>query len=206
MKKIVILALVAFALVTCAPAFAASTVTSGPYNITASVDGALSMSVVLYKNTVIPANVVTNMSFGSLMDVGTGTLRSSPTGSTGVGSVVALISANSHSLPYTIKQTGTAMTSGTNSLPSGACCVTPVYASADNGGLAKPAGAVLGTPGSWVATDKAIYTSETGAAAMRTVQAHYSISDDPAAGSTAGVPLSQAGGSYAGTVTISVTA
>jgi hypothetical protein len=70
-----------------------------------------------------------------------------------------------------------------------------------------PAGAALGAKGTWVSgTDKTVYTSETGTAAMRVIQNIYSITDDPAAGATTGVPLNQPGGTYTGTLTISVTA
>jgi hypothetical protein len=41
---------------------------------------------------------------------------------------------------------------------------------------------------------------------MRTIQAHYSITDDPAAGASGAVPASQPGGTYTGTVTFTVTA
>lgn len=205
MKKLLSIALVAVAVLSGAtPSFAAS-VSNGPINMSASVPGALTLSLVLKKNDFAGA-VVTSMDFGELVNVGTGTLRSSTTSTTGTGAVAAFISANSQGLPYTIKQTGTALSNGTTTLPSGACVVKPVYAAADNGGQAQPAGAVLGTGGSWVATDKVLYQSETGTAAIRTIQAYYSVTDDPAAGATTGVPINQAPGSYTGTVTITVTA
>lgn len=197
-------AFVALVLVS-APAFAATSTQSFPAS--ALVDGSLSMNIVVRKNSTAGA-VITSMAFGQLQDIGTGTLRSSATGpgNTGTGNATASITANSHGLPYSITQTGTALSNGTTTLPSGACTVVPVYAAADNGGAAKPAAAVLGSAGTWVSTNKALYTSETGTAAMRTIQAIYSITDDPAAGSTAGVPVSQAGGTYTGTITFTVTA
>ncbi len=202
MKKVIslaVLAMVAFAM----PAYAAST-SSPAITTSAQVLSALTLNVSLHKNSSTGA-VVTAMDFGSLQNIGTGTLRSSTTGSTGTGNVTAMISANSQSLPYTITQNGTNMSNGSTTLPSGALGVVPVYASQDNGGAALPAGAVLGTKGSWVG-NRTLYTSESGAAQIRVIQAIYSITDDPAGGATAGVPLNQAPGTYTGTVTITVTA
>ena len=189
-----------------APTFAA-TVVSPSYPVSALVDGALSMTIVARKNSTAGA-VTTAMNFGQLQEVVPGTLRSSATGpgNTGTGNVTVSITANSHSLPYTITQTGTSLVAGPNTIPTGACTVVPVYAAADNGGAAKPAAAVLGTAGSWVATNKSLYASESGSAAMRTIQAIYSITDDPAAGATSAVPVNQAAGTYNGTVTFTVTA
>ena len=117
------------------PSAFAATATSGPHTIRAEVDGTLTMSVVLRKNS-STGTVLTSMDFGKLVDIGTGTLRSSATSTTGTGNVTAMISANSHGLPYTITQTGTALSNGTTTLPSGACTVVPVYSALDNGGAA----------------------------------------------------------------------
>lgn len=205
MNKQLKLALLAAVLMTSvSPAFAA-TASSGPVNVNASVNGDLTLSLTMRKNSSTGATV-SSMDFGQLAETVPFELRSSTTSTTGTGSVVASVSANSHGLPYTIKQTGTALSNGTATLPSGACTVVPVYATQDNGGAALPAGASLGTAGTWVANDKVLYASETGSAAMRTIQNHYSITGDPAAGATAAVPINQAGGAYSGTVTFTVTA
>jgi hypothetical protein len=201
-KKITAIVLAAFLLAT--PSFAA-TASSGPIPVSAIVDGSLSLSVQMKKNGSLgPA--ISSMAFGTLEDIGTGTLRSSEDGSTGTGNVTVMLSANSHGLRYTITQTGTALSNGTATLPAGACTVVPLYIAADNAGLTKPAAAVVGTPGTWVATNKVLYQSETGVAAQRTIQAIYSITDDEDAGATTGVPTSQPGGTYNGTVTFTVTA
>ena len=205
MKKLIATAtLIVTVLTFASPSVFAATSSSGPYTVSASVDGTLSMSVVVRKNSSVGA-IITAVDFGKLVDIGANTLRSAATSTTGTRNATAMITANSHGLPYTITQTGTTLSNGTTTLPSGACTVVPVYATQDNGGLAKPAGAVVGTAGSWVGT-RTLYTSETGIAAMRTIQAVYSITDDPIAGATSAVPLNQAGGNYSGTVTITVTA
>ena len=203
MKKLIMIVLLIATVITLAsPNAFAATASAGPYAVSATVDSALSMEVVLKKNDSAGA-IVTDMNFGNLVDIGTGTLRSSATSTTGTGAVVAFITANSHGLPYTIKQSGQPLWNSSTSLPSGACTVVPVYAEADNGGDAQPSGASIGTAGSWVG-DRTIYTSET-AGTMKTIQAIYSITDDAAAGATDSVSLSQAGGNYSGAVIITVT-
>ena len=200
LQSLIVLAASVFA---CVPSFAAST-SFGPVSVSASVDTSLALSVVMKKNDFNGATV-SNMDFGKLVDIGTGTLRSSPTSTTGTGAVDVFLTANAHGTPYTITQTGGALSNGTVNLPSGACTVVPVYAAEDNGGAAKPSGAAIGSPGSWVSNNKVIYASEAGVAAARTVQAIYSITDDPTAGATTGVPLDQPGGNYNTTVTFTLT-
>ncbi len=192
------------------PAIFAATNTAGPYTVSASVDGTLGMTVVLKKND-WNGTTITTMDFGKLIDIGTGTLRSSSTSTTGTGAVCAMISANSHGLPYSITTTGSALANGAITIPAGACGVVPVYIAADNGGAAIPTGATLGAPGPWVGAVRTIYTSEaTNPAKLVALRAYYSITDDPAGGSSGGatgnVPLSQPGGNYTNTVTITVTA
>ncbi len=205
MKKTIGLALAVATMLLSMPfsAMAASSSTA-PITTSATVAQALTLNVLLKKNDSAGATI-SSMNFGQLVDIGTGTLRSTPTSTTGTGAVAAFISANSQGLPYTITQVGTGMSNGSASLPSGALNVVPVYAAADNGGAVLPAGASIGPKGSWVGT-RTLYTSESGTAASRTIQAIYSVTDDPAAGATSGVPQSQAAGTYTGTVTITVTA
>ncbi len=204
-----IAALTVAVLVASSSATFAATATTPSINVSASVTSTLSISADLFKNSVSAANDIpdTAMNFGTLnTNLGGGitsaNLRSTVNGSTGTGSVVALISAISSGIPYTITQTGTAMSNGGATLPAGACTVVPVYAAADNGGAAEVG--TKGTAGSWVGT-RTIYTSNA-AGDLRTIQAHYSVTDDPAAGATTGVPLNQAAGTYTGTVTFTVTA
>lgn len=203
MKKVTV-SLVALLFAFSQSAFAAS-VSKPPVNVSAIVSSSLSLNLALFKNSVAAPNDITAgnaMPFGTLQNIGTGTLRSSPTGSTGIGSVVALLSAISTGAPYTITQNGTIMTSGANTLPAGATTVVPVYSPEDNGGA--PLVGTMGTPATWVNASKVLYTSNA-AADTRVIQAHYSVTDDPAAGATTGVPLSQAAGTYTATVTFTVT-
>lgn len=210
MKKVITISLIVFAMALVAPVAFAVTASSGPFDISAEVPSDLSMTVALKQNSSTGATL-TEMDFGTLQvltNTATNgqTLRSSTEGSTGTGNVTAMITVNSHGLQYTITQTGSALSNGVTTLPAGACTVVPVYAALDNGGATLPAGADLGDAESWVATDKVIYTSEAGLAEARTVQAIYSITDDPIAGATSAVPVGQSGGVYTGQVTFTVTA
>ena len=222
MKKlmtIVTLLVTAFALVS--PSAFAVTVNSPAIPISASVDGSLTLSVTLFKDSATgpTGSALSSINFGQLqVFVNTSTsgqtLRSSDTGTGAVmGGVVALVSANSHGLPYVITQNGTSLTGTGGTIPTGACRVVPVYSSTDQlGGVPQgtiPVGASVGPKASWVGT-RTIYTSETGTAALRIAQAHYSITDDPGAYPVVTTPTAvlttQAGGSYSGSVTFTVTA
>ena len=206
MKKTLSVMMIALTAMVCVtPHAIAATDVKGPFTVSAAVPSALALTVVMKKNDFAGATV-TSMNFGNLVDIGTGTLRSSSTSTTGTGAVAVFLSANSQGLPYSITQTGAPMSNGAVNLPAGACIVKPVYAAADNGGATMPAGASLGTGGTFTsASPKTLYQSEAGGAA-RTIQAYYSITDDPAAGATSGVPLGQQAGTYSSTVTFTLTA
>ena len=206
MKKTLAVFMIAMTAMVCvAPAQAATSV-QGPFTVSAAVASALSLTVVMKQNDFNGATV-TSMNFGNLVNIGTGTLRSSATSTTGTGAVDVFLSANSQGLAYSITQTGSPMSNGSSTLPAGACIVKPVYAAADNNNVAMPAGASLGTGGTFTsASSKLLYQSELGAAQARTIQAIYSITDDPAAGATSGVPTSQPSGTYSSTVTYTLTA
>ena len=203
MKKAFAIALVMIMAIASVPsAVWAASASSAPITTSAVVDATLTLNVVLKKNDFAGATVTT-MDFGKLINIGTGTLRSSPTSTTGTGAVAAFISANTSGTAYTITQSGTAMSNGAATLPSGALTVVPTSSAADNGGVALPAGASVGTAGTWVGT-RTLYNSGAGAA-VRNVVCYYSVTDDAAAGATTGIPLSQPGGTYTGSVTITVT-
>ncbi len=185
----------------CAPVSADGS-SSDPMIISTSVDGTLVLTVAIHKNDP-GGQLVPYIVFGTLVPNGN-SLVSSTSGSSGTGAIVMLITTNSHGVPYTVTQTGTPLSNGTTTLPAGACTVVPSYSAADNSGLAMPVGAALGTSGSWVAVNKTLYTSgPTGS--LRTFQATYRITDDAGSGATAGVPLFQMLGDYAGTITITAT-
>ncbi len=195
MKKIfwITLFLVAWA----DPVFATD-ITSSAVNVVAIVDGQVSISLVLTENTSTGATL-TSVNFGELEpDSGGVTMHSAR-------NVVISITANTHGLPYVIKQTGSSLTTGSETIPPGSCVVTPVYTAADNAGADQPPGSSLGAAGSWVATDKVLYASESGTAAMRTIQNIYAITSDPGAGATSTVPSEQPGGNYSSSLTLTAT-
>lgn len=176
--------------------------TSGSILMGADVQGTIGITVTLRKNEW--GDVVNSMDFGKLIDIGTGTLRSSPTSTTGTGAICAFVRVTSPGAPYTLTQTGTALSNGSSSLPAGACAVVPVYVSTDNGGAQMPSGASLGPAGSWIAVNKLLYSSDP-LYALRTIRCYYSITDDTVAGATTGVPINQPGGTYSGTVVFTAT-
>lgn len=179
----------------------ADTASTPTFSASAVVPATIQMNVGLAQNTT-DGPALSNMNFGTLQVAGTGALRSSPNSSTGTGSAVAIISAIGSGIPYAITQTGSAPTTGVDTIPAGACTVVPVYSSADNTGASFVG--TLGAPGSWVATNKVLYTSDAEGSG-RVIQAHYAITDDPASGGTAAVPSDQPPGTYSSTVTFTIT-
>ncbi len=170
----------------------------GPITINAEIPGVFDLKVAMHKNT-STGGTVTVMNFGTLVQDPTFfDYRSSTSGSTGTGSVVALTSCQSTVGKYQITQTGTTLTKGSDTMPAGAQVVVPVYSPADNGGAAFVG--TMGTKGSWVGT-RTLYTSDA-IGSERVCQNIYSITSDPAAGATAAVPSSQPAGVYAATVTL----
>lgn len=119
---------------------------------------------------------------------------------------------------YEIKSTCLGLTNGAVSLPVGSFGLTPDYQALDRwvasdpttaqGGM--PASAVKGTPGTAILSNKLIYRSET-AASNRILRGFYSLpcyktgGVDPFTG-FAPIPLTQAPGTYTGTVTITIAA
>ena len=216
--RAIALALFVLAFFTAPPnLFSASSETDN-LQFTAQNDCTFALTVQLYKNTPFNGSMLSTMDFGTLQvytDVsGAKTLRSSTSGSTGTGAVAAMIypgpcggwpyriTANTVSGPLTDSTTG-------QTIPSGACTVVPVYSPSDNdfGAGPQPLVGTMGTPGSWAIAGSPItlYTSDA-AGNYRATQAYFSITDDPAAGATTGVPPDQQAGSYGGTILITMTA
>ncbi len=175
---------------------------TSPVIISTSVDGTLTLTVAMRKNDP-SGELIGLMDFGLLTPRGNA-LVSSSNSTTGTGVVVALITVNSRGVAYTVSQTGTPMSNGTSAFPDGACVLKPDYKADDNAGQSLPAGASLGSPGSWVTTNKILYISGP-SGETRTFQTLYTITDNPAYGATNGVPLYQQSGAYKGTVTITAT-
>lgn len=131
----------------------------------------------------------------------------------------AMIFTQSFGKPYNINSSSTGLTSGTNTLPGAAFVLAPGYAAEDRFNGADPlseqgpmpTGASLGAKGSAVGTDKLVYSSETGTTVKgRILRAFYGVPPKNADGTDpysgwVGVPLSQAPGSYSGTVTLTIT-
>jgi hypothetical protein len=175
--------------------------------VNAAVETNMSLTVTLKKNDWNGATI-SSMDFGTLKPGILGdTLISSTAGSTQTGDVLVWIYAHAQGAPFAIQQTGTPLVSGVNKIPEGACMVTPVWITQDNQGKSMPSGAALGNRGSWIKTNKILYTSEPGTTTYAGIRAYYAIGDfnqgPPALDM---VPLYQPAGSYSGTVVITMTA
>ena len=200
-KKVAAFAVAALMVLSASSVFAASD-SEGPFNITAGVNPSFALTADLH---VVNADGTTgavspSLAFGNLTNQG-GTLKPASTSAAFVALLNAVATDSALTTPYTITATSTALTSGGNTLPAGACIVTPVYIAADNGGVTD---GTLGARNNWIGA-RTIYTS-TAARPIRNVRAYFAITDDPAAGSTAVVPLSQPSGSYTATTTFTMTA
>ena len=128
----------------------------------------------------------------------------------------AVVFAQPFGKPYDIKSSSVGIFAGAIPLPPAAFVLSPVYAEQDkyegspNPQGPMPTGASLGATGSAVGANKLVYSSETGAATARILQAYYSIPPDGPGGvdpypGWSGVPLTQSPGSYSGTVTLTIT-
>lgn len=123
---------------------------------------------------------------------------------------------SSYGHEYQVQSTCTGLASGANSLPAGSFGITPGYSAADAwliGGVltpqgAQPTGSVLGSAGPAITTNKLIYQSEA-AASNRIIRAFYSLPTYATGGALPysgyiPIPLTQAAGTYSGTVTITI--
>ena len=194
-----ITAMVMAVLLMASPAAFAVTDTAA-INVSASVASNfdLTLNIFEFENDTIGPSA-TQMSFGTLADFSpaVGTLNSVNSG-TAAFVVFATAVANDAALttPYTITLTGTAMTrtGGSETLPNASLRFTPVYNTADNGGVANDG--TLGSATSWVGTNVPVYTSAA-SRPTRTVQVYHAITN---------VPTSQTSGAYTGTITYTLTA
>ena len=162
---------------------------------------------------------VTSMNFGTLKNM----IGTDPAGQwySDRGFCV-VIYAQPYGAPYELLSTCDGLaTAGPSpvSLPTGSFGLTPVYSEDDEwqwpggsiaqGPMPTGGGASLGDAGSAVATDKLIYTSETGTGTARIIQAYYGLPPYAAGGADPHpdyepIPLDQAPGDYEGNVIITI--
>lgn len=136
----------------------------------------------------------------------------------------ALIYTNSFGRNYEVKSSCAGLSNGTTSLPAGGFGLVPGYWGGDmwdpavstswqgpnQNAATVPVGATLGTGGSAVATGKSIYRSEA-LGTSRIIRGFYSLPPYAAGGAApftgfTPIPLSQAPGTYTGTVAITIAA
>lgn len=195
MKKVIISLQVAAALmITAVSAQAADSVTL-PFS--ASVQSVLELGVEIreFKDGSVTNWGASAMHFGHLKsDAVNGPMR-------GEYYFDVYLHPNSSSRPFRLTQSANALSNGTSTIPAGACVVTPWPV--DKNGQSYPAGATLGTRGSFIGTNKIIYQSEP-AGSYVPVAFTYAITNDPTAGAAAFVPFDQAGGDYSSTITFQI--
>ncbi len=165
--------------------------------LSATVQSVLELGVEIrqYKDGVVTNWGASAMNFGTLKaDAGQGPMR-------GENYFDVYLHPNSSGRPFRLTQSATALSNGTKTLPAGSCIVTPWPVNKD--GQAYPAGASIGTRGSFIANNKIIYQSEP-AGSYTPVAFTYAITNDPNAGATEFVPFDQAGGTYSSTITFQI--
>ena len=181
---------------------------------TAQSTCAIGMTIILHQNS-STGGPVSTINFGTLQiftgSKGEKTLRSSTSGSTGTGSVVAMIYPSPCGGPYYIdvsSQNGPLTSAGGATIPPGACIVVPVYSCYDQWDptMCIPLTGTMGTAAPWAnaGTVTRIYTSDA-VGNYRALEAHFAITDDPKDGATTGVPPDQIRGTYSGTVVFTMT-
>lgn len=190
MKQTIKFTLSAF-LMLLGPAFAMSAWagTTVQSTVSASVDAALELNFIMYRSdgTVTQGPFSSAMNFGTLVQDQPGAaLRSQYY-------FHVVLTPNSSSRPFMITQTAAAPSNGTVTVPAGACVVTPWPTDAN--GRNYPSGSLVGSRGSFVATDKLIYRSGSSGKTCQ-VAASYAIANTPQAGATEFVTPYQAGGEY----------
>jgi len=172
------------------PVFAGSSTT---IPMQAGVDEQLTLNATVYEGNVGGAKVM-SMNFGSLVaDVANGPLRANKF-------FTVYMTANTSARRYEIKQTASALSNSSGAtLVAGACITTP-----HSNGITLPTESQLGTQGSFVAIDKLVYRSEP-AGSAQSVAAVFAITNDPTFGATQFIPSDQQGGTYASSVTFTLT-
>ena len=217
-KRLIMLLVVLMSVCSIALSYAASTAN---VSVTAGVSNNSPELAVIIKQLNTPAQdpnsgvTVTAMSFGTLTHLLADQTDAGVWYSQNYFCV--FVYSTSYGKKYQLQSTCTGLTNGAASLPTGSFGLTPGYAAADSftvDGLtpqgAQPAGSVLGSTGPAIATNKQIYQSET-AASNRILRGFYSLPSYGAGGTLpftgyTPIPLSQAPGTYSGTVTISIVA
>ena len=191
--------------------------------VTATVASTLGFTVTvteLLPNTATPAPddtiigpTVTNMDFGALASNGTfdpdGT-GPQPPQQRSLNSLRAyqvFFGINAQGRPFQIKQAAGPLQSGVNTIPTGAFIVTPLSGVGGDPTQPLPGNIILGTRSTAITgsllTTKALFSSSGGASA--TLAATYGITDNPALGATASIPLDQSAGTYTTTVRFTAT-
>lgn len=225
MKKLVILivGIVMFGLLATADCFAASQVNISASAVIGNHSPEINVTIRKFTDGNPDNNPWTNSTKVDSMHFGTLVSSISGGGSSGLwyseAAFCVVIFTQPYGKPYEVKSTCNGLV-GQNTgetLPAGSFGLTPVYSAKDkwewSGGWAAqgamPDGASLGSAGPAIATDKLIYSSESGMATARIIQAYYGLPPYKAGGADPHpgfepIPLTQPPDTYTGTVTITI--
>ncbi len=214
MGRMVLRAALAVLVMGPAPAWAA---TVGPIPVTATVDQIESFSCGIRRvknvnGVEVDQGPSPDMNFGTLLRLNTcGTTGDQPCALGAPHFFKVFCGTNTAGRPYTVRQTGTALTSGSNTLPNNAWVFVPIdLVDADGDGAADdplPAGATIGTRVSANTASATWYSSGTGGKGV-TIQSAYGVTGNPSATPNPTGPLippDQPAGAYTGTVTWTLT-
>lgn len=196
MKKLMGSLLIAFMMVWLTmPVMAASgSYTAPTIQVSAEIVSLLQLTIKVHDGQDFSAPVVTLMNFDKLVLDNTNLTYAS----THVFTVEA--TALSSGRKYSVTQTGTQLTAPAgDKLPVGCEIVTP---NAMN--VAPNSGARYGNQQSWVGNNETIYTSNN-SGQRETLNARYTLSSDPALGSTDKMDADLHGGLYVATITYTLT-
>lgn len=187
------LQLTAAALILCAaPASAADSSVTVPFSATVQSVLELGVEIREYKDGVVTNWGASEMNFGTLKsDVSNGPMR-------GEKYFDVYLHPNSSGRRYRITQSASALTNGSKTLPAGSCIITPWPV--DKNGQAYPAGAQVGTRGSFIGNNRIIYQSDA-AGSYVPVAFTFAISNSPLGGATEFVPADQSAGTYTSQIT-----
>ena len=183
-----------FSFIFFAEATDASTLSTGPINVSASVPTGLTLDMRIVDQ--LNSAQVPSLDFGELIRTGD-EFRAARF-------FKVYLTANVAGDPFVLTQLGTplARSGGSETIPNGAYIVKPEYVDSDNSGSSQPTGSTIGTRGSAAGT-RTLYTDPTGSS--RVITLTYTLSGDPNTGATEIIPLSQKSGPYSGTVQFTLT-
>ena len=172
----------------------AASTSTGAVSISASIPSGITLNVTILDQLTQTAKPT--LDFGELVRVGN-EFRSETF-------FKVLVEVDTVGSSFHLVQVGTPLVrnGGSETMPSGAYIVEPIYQDTQNDGKPQPTGSTIGKRQSVVGTQE-LYTDPTGS--KRVLTAIYHLSGDPITGGKEIIPLDQKSGSYSGTIQYTLT-